>query len=81
MNQDNGKFTRENRSVEHGDSNIWIGKGVALCNLERYEETLQAYDIALELYPDYVGAWIFKLDVLCKLGRDEEAESLEKEVY
>ena len=38
MNQDNGKFTRENRSVEHGDSNTWIGKGVTLCKLGRDEE-------------------------------------------
>ena len=54
-------------------------KGVALDNLGRHEEALQAYDKVLELYPDN-EAWIDKLDVLRKLGRDEEAQRLEEEV-
>ena len=40
---------------------------------------MQAYDKTLELCPDYPEAWMGKLDVLCKLGRDAEAEWLEKE--
>ena len=42
---------------------------------------MQAYDKALALSPDYVDVWIDKLDVLCKLGRDEEAQWIEKEVF
>jgi tetratricopeptide (TPR) repeat protein len=64
MNQDNGKFSRENRSVEHGDSDDWCEKADALCKLDRWEEALQAYDKALELNPNDSKTWDNKGDAL-----------------
>ena len=73
MNQDNGKFTRENHSAEHGDSDAWCGRGIALYISGRYEEALQACDKALELNPDNSKAWSNKGKVLRCLGRSEDA--------
>jgi superkiller protein 3 len=73
MNKDNGKFIRENHSAEYGDSDAWCDRGIALLNLERYEEALQASEKALELSPNHSGAWCLKGIAFDKLGRYEEA--------
>ena len=52
MDQDNVIFIRENCSVEYGDSDGWCERGIALLNLERNEEALQAAEKTLELNPN-----------------------------
>jgi tetratricopeptide (TPR) repeat protein len=69
MNQDNGKLIRENRSVEHCDSDVWRDRAAAFC----YLGALQAYDKALELNPDDYNAWSGKGMTLDALDRYEEA--------
>ncbi len=55
------------------DAEAWSNKGVALGNLGRYEEAIQACDKVLELNPNYAEAWLNKGAVLGNLGRHEEA--------
>ena len=69
MNQDNGKLIRENRSVEHCDSDVWRDRAAAFC----YLGALQAYDKALELNPDDYNAWCGKAMTLFNLRYYEEA--------
>ncbi len=35
----------------------WNNKGIALKDLGKYEEAIQAYDKAIEIKPDYHLAW------------------------
>lgn len=51
-------LVRYGEAVERDRRNAdaWMGKGVALQYLERYEEALEAYDRALELKPDHEKA-------------------------
>lgn len=73
MNQENGKSIRENRSLEHGDSDAQCERGMVLCNSKRYEEALQVCEKTLELDPKNYGAWYLKGIALDELGRYEEA--------
>lgn len=56
----------------------WVGKGVPLHYLKRYEEALVAYDRALSLAPNYALAWHNKASALRALGRTSEAEAAEQ---
>jgi len=46
---------------------------IDVCNLERYEETLQAAEKTLELNPNHSGGWCLKGMAFDNLGRYEEA--------
>jgi len=50
-----------------------VNKGAALSNLGRTKEALSYFDKALQLLPNFDGAWLNKGVVLAKAGRDEEA--------
>ncbi len=51
----------------------YLYRGVDLHFKGRYNEELKAYDKAIELKPDYAGAWWGKGAALDRLGRHEEA--------
>jgi len=51
----------------------WNREGMDLFIHEKYSEAIKAYDMALELDPKYVNAWINKGTAFFKLGRYEEA--------
>jgi tetratricopeptide (TPR) repeat protein len=51
----------------------WFMKGFALCNQEKYSESLDAYNKALELDPKDFEAWNNKGIDLGLLGRNDEA--------
>lgn len=48
----------------------WTGKGVALQQVERYQEALEAYDRALALKPDHNFARKWRATCLRRLGRE-----------
>ena len=59
-------------------ANAWRGWGNALASLEKYNESLQAFNRALELYPMHADAGIAcaqkgREDSLTKLGKPQEA--------
>lgn len=51
----------------------WIHKGVDLYGLGSYNETIQAFDRAIEIDPQYADAWSRKGIVLSRLGKYDEA--------
>jgi tetratricopeptide (TPR) repeat protein len=70
-----------NRSMEAEPllaDDAWRGIGDARMGLGFHEVALQAYDMALEMYPEFVNverghAWKGRGDALMALGREEEA--------
>ncbi len=54
-------------------SEAYWSKGKSLDALERYEECVEALDIAIQMDPLYADAYSLKGDVLHSLGRYEEA--------
>ena len=72
MDRDNMIFIRDNRSVEYGNPDAWLDRATALSEDCRFEEALQAYEIARELMPDLFQNWCDIAAVLCKLCRFEE---------
>ncbi|MEP0791573.1 MULTISPECIES: tetratricopeptide repeat protein [Cyanophyceae] len=52
---------------------VWISRGVALGQLERYDQALASYDQAIKLAPKYAPAWRYRGWVLSKLERYDEA--------
>ena len=61
------------------NSAAWSQKGRALLELARYDEALQAYELAISTTPStsiwshFPDAWIGKGDVLRAMDRNEEA--------
>jgi tetratricopeptide (TPR) repeat protein len=59
----------------------WLGKGIALRHLGRFDEALRAIDNALTLDPEFVSAWHSRGIVLDQLGRHDEAlEAVDKAI-
>ncbi len=55
------------------DSEDLSNKGVSFISLERNQEALACFEMALEINPRYAVAWDNKGNVLERLGRDQEA--------
>jgi len=55
------------------DSNELFNAGYSLSNLNRYEESLSAYNRALAIDPTNFAVWVNKGASLCNLKRNEEA--------
>ena len=52
----------------------WVGKGDALLKLGRYEEALEAYRQAIEIFPLNGDAWHCKGEALQALGKRIEGD-------
>ena len=52
----------------------WVNKGEALLNLSKYNESIDAYNKAIELNQSYAAAWNNKGIALKALGRTAEAK-------
>jgi len=52
----------------------WLTKAVLLAVLQRYDEALQASEMAIELNPNSASAWLNKGYVLDEMGRHAEAD-------
>jgi len=51
----------------------WNSKGIALTNLDRYDEAIMAYDEAIRLDPNNADAWNSKGNALTNQGKYDEA--------
>jgi tetratricopeptide (TPR) repeat protein len=51
----------------------WFNKGRALISQGKYDEAIQAYDIAIQLRPDYAEAYYSKGVALDSQGKYDEA--------
>ncbi len=56
-----------------GDAYLWVGRGLALENLEQYDEAVDSYDHALKLDPGLPDTWNNRGVALTRLGRHKEA--------
>ncbi len=56
-----------------GNIFAWVGLGLALLRLNRFEEALNSFDRALEIKPDYAEALSKRGEALQGLGRQKEA--------
>ena len=63
----------EKSEINHKKSIIWYNKGIALGNLTRFDEALEAFEKAIELDPKNVGAWSSKGFALDNLGEAEDS--------
>ena len=54
---------------------MWYNRGVALTQLELYDDALSFYDKAIDLSPGYADAWYNKAELLKHNGNDTEAET------
>lgn len=62
------------QSTNSTDASLyWFQQGLSLYNMDKYEESLNAYDKALELNPNDFEAWNNKGIDLGLLGRYDEA--------
>jgi len=52
----------------------WYQKGQKLMENESYEEALKAYDSALQLDPENVGAWMGKGDTQVRMGDSNQSQ-------
>ena len=64
-------FAKVIESNLHG-SKDWTGKGLALYNLNKYDDATKAYDRAIEINRD-PNAWTGKGEILVKLGKYNDA--------
>jgi tetratricopeptide (TPR) repeat protein len=59
--------------TESNSSRVWYNKGVALYDLGKINEAVQAYNRAIQLDPRYVAAWNNKGNALSDQGKYGEA--------
>lgn len=55
------------------DAELWYVRGNNLCELQRYDDALIAFEKALEARPDFYAAWANRAYVLDRMGRYREA--------
>ena len=51
----------------------WNNKGLALDDINKYDEAIKAFDKAIEINPQYSLAWYNKGRALYKLNKFDEA--------
>ncbi len=56
-----------------GDAYLWVGRGLALENLEQYGEAVESFDMAIEIDPDNAKVWYNRGLALQHLKRYDDA--------
>ena len=56
-----------------GDAYLWVGRGLALENLEQYSEAVESFDMAIEIDPDNAKVWYNRGLALQHLKRYDDA--------
>ena len=51
----------------------WVTKGNGFLGSKKYEDALECFDRAIEIDPDYEGAWNNKGTTLSRMGKYEDA--------
>ncbi|MEI2761479.1 tetratricopeptide repeat protein [Methanothrix soehngenii] len=64
---------RSGDQIDPQDANAWTIKGIALYDLGKYDEAIQAYDQAIRINPQFAEAWYNKGVALTALGKYDEA--------
>lgn len=74
---DRSSALSENKSytpaAEQSEAVSWLNQGIALGNLGKYSEAIQAFDKAIEINPKYEAAWYLKGAALNKWDMYNEA--------
>ena len=65
---------------DRNNETAWYFKGIALSDLERYDEAIRCYDKALEINPENLNSLYGKRRALINLGRYDEAKSCDDNV-
>jgi tetratricopeptide (TPR) repeat protein len=60
---------------------IWNNRGECLARMEKFDESLESFDRALDLDADYAPAWFGKARVLVIAARIDEARPLAKKYF
>lgn len=60
-------------AIAGADAELWYVRGNNLCELQRYDDALIAFEKALEARPDFYAAWANRAYVLDRMGRYREA--------
>ena len=67
-------FIGKEKMEEKKDNSLtWNNRGVSLCRQRKYEESINCFERALEISPDYADAFVNKGISLSKLKKYEEA--------
>jgi tetratricopeptide (TPR) repeat protein len=70
-----------NESVVESDPVYWYNKGKELLNASKYNESIEAYDRAIELNQSYAEAWNHKGSALFSLGKyNDSIEACERSI-
>ena len=67
-------------TLDSKKAGMWVGKGLCLSKVKRYDEALIAFRAALTINPNHWGARISMAETLEKLGQFVEALHIYKEV-
>jgi tetratricopeptide (TPR) repeat protein len=59
--------------LENGSAEVWFNKGIALNDLGKYDDAMQAFDKAIELDPKFALPWNNKGLILDNQGKLDEA--------
>jgi len=59
--------------IESNSAEVWYNKGVALGYLYKYDEAIEAFDMAIRLHPNNTNIWNNKGCVLVAQGKHDEA--------
>jgi tetratricopeptide (TPR) repeat protein len=60
-------------SINYQDAEACLNKGNSLFDQGMYDEAMQAYNNALEIYPEFTGAWFKKGMLYSHIGNQNEA--------
>jgi tetratricopeptide (TPR) repeat protein len=59
--------------VEQSEAVSWLDQGIALGNLGKYDDAIQAFDKAIQINPQYEAAWFLKGAALNRRGMYDDA--------
>ena len=64
---------KDKENIEILKAKVWYKRGGSLFKSGKYNDAINSYDVAIELYPEYYDAWINKGVALGELGEHYDA--------
>lgn len=68
-------------AINESDSGYWYNQGRALFNASKYNESIEAFNKAIELNQSYAEAWEYKGNALSELGKNKDASQAYKKAF